>query len=129
MPGEVDLAALYADLETYARKEHDLTRDTAARYAMLGVWAYQLRGAVPPIASGRRSRRHNRALQRAWDRGEREGLAVRPADDSAHLRGEAFDLVRSRGVDIFARYAHYQGMRWGGTFRRRDPLHFDQGSE
>lgn len=82
------------------------------------------------IVSGKRSWWKQRQLQRAWDRGDRAGLVVRPASNSAHTRGEAFDLARVSHLPIYGELARYlPGVRWGGRFNTRDDVHFDLGAE
>jgi hypothetical protein len=77
--------------------------------------------------SGYRSKEYQKELQKKWDRGERTGLKVRPADDSAHTRGNAFDL----SADAIALYKIGEFVvrnglgRWGGQFFPVDINHFD----
>lgn len=65
-------------------------------------------------------------LQAQWDRGDRRGLAVRPASDSAHTRRNAFDLQNDKPtLNVLGREARRLGARWGGTFIPPDINHFD----
>lgn len=76
--------------------------------------------------SGFRSQQHQKELQERWDRGDRAGLKVRPADNSEHTRGNAFDI----SADIFTLQqlgseTLRRGGRWGGSFLPPDNNHFD----
>lgn len=93
-------------------------------------WGEQLGYPAAGITSGKRSAARQRALIAAWDRGDRAGLAVRPAANSAHVEGRAFDLAKVRHLDIYGQLAQYlPGVRWGGTFSTYDPIHFDLGRD
>ena len=75
--------------------------------------------------SGLRSLDQQRQMQKNWDSGNRAGLAVRPADNSAHVTGEAFDISASADtLSALGQYALTQGAVWGGTFVPSDPGHF-----
>jgi len=91
------------------------------------VWLIQLGRRPLPITSGRRSASHQRDLRARWDRGDRRGLVARPALNSAHVRGEAFDVARGPALTKMGQLAHYAGVRWGASFR--DPVHFDLGND
>lgn len=114
-------------MDSYART-WGLTRRAAKAYATLGTWAWQGGYPIAEIVSGVRDASWQRAARARWDRGDRRGLVARPALDSNHVRGEAWDVKRGRGLDIMARYAPYAGVRWGGTFADRDEVHFDLGA-
>ena len=80
------------------------------------------------VTSIYRSDEEQRRLRERWDRGEREGLTVRPALDSSHSRWEAFDI--SPNFSHVAEYGQLwksMGFRWGGDFLTPDPGHFDLG--
>lgn len=82
------------------------------------------------ITSGRRSATRQEEMQEAWDRGEREGLIVRPADPdrSHHTHGQAVDLAGTDAeLAILGELWQSAGNRWGGFFLHRDPVHFDLG--
>lgn len=105
-------------------KRHGLTHAAAAGYAALGWWLEHYDIQAPKIISGRRSRAKQEAMRRRWDRGDRRGLVSRPAENSAHLDGEAFDVsADSWTLSVMGSWAPYAGLRWGGSFN--DPVHFD----
>lgn len=80
----------------------------------------------PVVVSGYRSPEYQRSLQERWDRGEREGLSVRPATHSRHSDGLAFDLGNDEWVlYYFGPYAERRGGRWGGRFLTPDVGHFE----
>lgn len=102
-----------------------LNRKTARAYGQLAAWLAHDGERMPPIVSGYRPAWRQRALQERWDRGDRAGLVVRPAHDSKHSRREAFDLQRSPLLRKLGAWAPAAGLRWGGTFQKRDDVHFD----
>ena len=94
-------------------------------YALL-AWNWEVHGGTAPkITSGLRSAAHQLTLRRRWEMGDRRGLVVKPALSSAHVRGEAFDLVRGRHLSVFGVWIKQLGGRWGGDFSTPDPVHFD----
>lgn len=117
----------YEALLNEGRKQ-GLTRDAARAYATLGFWGEYYGVRAPAIHSGKRSNATQLALQAAWDRGQRSGMAVRPASSSAHTRGEGFDLPRGDHLALYGHWAPYLGIRWGGKFSTPDPVHFDLGA-
>lgn len=120
-------ARKWRDLTKYA-KGQGLTSKTAEAYATLTWWGMHYGLDPAPIVSGYRSARRQRELVAAWDRGQRAGLAVRPAVDSAHTQGKAFDLARVPHLWAYGQLSSYlPDVRWGGTFRTPDPIHFDLG--
>ncbi len=88
----------------------------------------------PVVLSACRTPEEQLALQRRWDNGDREGIAVRPADpaNSNHIADEngvcwAFDLGNSR--EWLARIGPWvmrnvAGATWGGVWMPSDPGHF-----
>jgi len=87
----------------------------------------------PKILSICRSKAHQKQLQDDWDAGKREGLRVRPADNSYHIPDKfglchAFDLANT---DKWLRMVgsavvqNVPGARWGGTWIPQDLPHFD----
>lgn len=90
---------------------------------------FQLASQIAPgvyISSARRSRREQLGLiARA-----RAGRSRYPAaSHSLHERGLALDLggVSSAQLRALGEVWEYWGGRWGGRFRKRDPIHFDPG--
>jgi LAS superfamily LD-carboxypeptidase LdcB len=76
--------------------------------------------------SGLRSAEQQAKMQAQWDSGDHSGLAVRPATDSAHITGEAFDIAAdSDTLRVLGQWAIARGARWGGIFVPSDPGHFD----
>lgn len=114
-----------AGLEDYARGE-GLTRTAARAYAQLAVWSAHYGEPAPEIVSGRRSQQRKRELQAEWDRFGSRGpnrLRVRPAEDSAHDTGDAFDVQRTRSLAWWIAWAPLVGLRAGAAFG--DDIHFD----
>lgn len=117
------------ELVRYARS-WGLTDDAAWLYATLMVLRAYYQGAQPlPILSGARDRAWTRQAQARWDQGDRQGLAVRPASDSRHHTGDAFDLAGGDAETLrwLGQIAVYYGMRWGGSWTPADPRHYDTG--
>lgn len=110
-------------------KAKDLTDLTAVVYALL-AWNWEILSGqeAAKILSGRRSSAHQLSLRAKWEAGDRRGLVVRPALRSKHLTGEAFDVERGPALHVWGAWIQSLGGRWGGTFRVRDPVHFDLGS-
>ena len=78
----------------------------------------------PDIISGYRAPFEQAELYRRWQRGDKEGLAGKPARRSWHTIGRAIDV--ETGVAGFPAYAYLMvqlGMRWGEKFGDRP--HFD----
>lgn len=105
-----------------------LTRKAAEAYATVTWWGEHYGIRTPQIVSGRRSGAAQAAMRARWDSGDRRGLVVRPALDSAHTRGEAFDLQDTGGLRTLGELARFTGLRWGGNFTDPDPVHFDLGA-
>lgn len=119
-------ATLWA--KNYARGQwHGLTHRAASAYATLTWWGEHYGIPTPEIVSGKRDAEYQKELRARWDRGDRAGLVVRPALDSHHTRGEAFDLRRVAGLATLGWLAPHAGLRWGGNFKEPDPVHFDLG--
>ena len=101
-----------------------LTLDTAKAYAALTWWGEHYGIKTPAIVSGRRSASHQAAMRARWDRGDRAGLVARPAKDSRHVDGEAFDLQNTGALRKLGELASAAGLSWGGFFAEPDPVHF-----
>lgn len=117
-------SARYYALVAQARLK-GINARAAAGYAALMWWGEHYELPAARIVSGKRDRGWTVAAQKRWDRGDRAGLVTRPATNSAHLSGEAFDLERVGHLWIYGEWAPYAGLRWGGRFRSPDPVHFD----
>lgn len=105
-----------------------LIHEAAYAYATLGWWGEHYGLRTPAIHSGYRSPQHQRSLQARWDRGDRAGLVVRPADSSPHTRRVGWDVERCEHLWIYGAWAPYLRVRWGGNFQgqhKGDVVHFD----
>lgn len=77
------------------------------------------------VRSGRRDSVEQGSLYFRYITGQTDVPAA-PPGQSAHERGEAFDVrASSGGLHLAAGLAPYIGLRWGGTFSRPDPNHFE----
>ena len=107
--------------------EKGLTEETAYEYATLVWWGEWYGIPAATITSGRRSIAHQRTLRERWARGDRRGISSRPALNSRHVTGQAFDIRtdnRNR-TNAYAYLAQFLNLRWGGDFSQPDPGHFD----
>lgn len=98
--------------------------------------ALHFAGLAPKITSGFRDPKKQRDMRAAWDRGERQGLRVRPADPdtSRHCRTTLGGSPASQAVDmpcsndaLAAQIGKALGLRAGYYFTPSDPGHFDGG--
>ena len=115
--------------------ESALSERMATVYRWIEVYA-AAQGIEPPhLLSTCRSAEKQRAMQAAWDLGNREGLKVRPAtpENSLHVPDavgicHAFDLANSeqwlRGVGPQV-IRQFPDVRWGGSWLPPDYPHFD----
>lgn len=118
----------------YIHKEWGLDTTLAYKIVILLIWAYYA-GMPVRIVSGWRDPARQKALRERWDAGDRAGLATRPAIVSKHSHTDISGNPDALAVDISAGSDQnlqtlgfwakkYLGMRWGGDFRRYDPVHF-----
>lgn len=106
----------------------------------IGKWAKREGFASPLVISACRSARKQAEMRARYDRGDRTGLAYRPADpkNSRHVADEtgvcwAFDLgnsaewLQAAGVFVQSREVSVAlpGARWGGVWIPPDPGHFE----
>lgn len=115
----------------YARS-WGLSWEALRLYLTLSYVGLMYAGILPqPITSGRRSRQKQQELLYRWQQGD-PTVRVRPADNSHHLTGDAFDLgsTSEESLAIYGSIVAYYGgriSRWGGDFRPPDTIHFDTG--
>jgi hypothetical protein len=90
-------------------------------------------GLQPRITSLFRDPNHQKAMQHAWDSGNRAGLRARPADPdtSRHCRTGWFSEPQAEAIDIVsndetkaAKIAQEIGLQAGQFFTKPDPGHF-----
>lgn len=106
----------------------------AVRVGLLYL-ALHFAGLRPRITSGFRDPAKQAAMRAAWDRGDRQGLRVRPADPKASMHcQEAGGRPSSRAIDmpcdneaLAAEIAKGLGLRAGLYFSTPDPGHYDMG--
>lgn len=120
-PGPVRFRRLYSQ-----GRSAGLDRDTAAAYATLAWWGEWYGLPAATIADGKRDPRRTRDLQRRWDQGDRAGLVVRPASNSKHHDGRAFDLHRVPHLWVYGAWSPAVNLEWGGTYATPDDIHFEQ---
>lgn len=106
----------------------------AVRCALLYA-ALHYAGLKPRITSGWRDPKKQAAMRAAWDRGERQGLRVRPADPSTSKHcltaagrpcSQAVDMPCDND-ELAAQIGKALGLRAGFYFSQPDPGHFDAG--
>lgn len=109
---------------------------TFAVRAGLLYLALHFAGLSPRITSGFRDPRKQQAMRDAWDRGDRRGLRVRPADPKAsnHCHEARKGVPASLAIDmpcsneaLAAQLATALGLRAGYYFKVSDPGHYDMG--
>lgn len=107
----------------------------AVKAALLYVVLHLL-GLAPRITSGFRDPAKQQAMRDAWDRGDRQGLRVRPAapEGSRHSRTSMTGSPASTAIDMpcsddrrAAEVAKLLGLRPGLYFNPPDPGHYDEG--
>lgn len=120
---------------SYFAQQWGLSSVFAPKLALLYV-VLHLAGLNPRITSGWRDPAKQKAMRAAWDRGDRQGLVVRPADPdgSRHCRTALGGSPASTAVDLqcsnnqlAARIAQALGLRAGEFFSTPDPGHYDLG--
>lgn len=102
-----------------------LTTDTAVRALALGHYVAQLSGRRLVITSGARTASKQAQLLAAWKKGD-PSIKAKPASNSLHLKGMAFDAVYEDGSppdELVGQVANLLGLRWGASFG--DAVHFD----
>ena len=112
---------------------YHLSKEAKEILDWISDYAKQMEMDLPLVISTCRTSDQQQDLQDAWDRGEKRGLRVRPADNSAHIpdqRGfcRAFDLGNDDNwLQIIgpAVTRNFPWARWGGNFIPVDMNHFD----
>lgn len=131
---------LDADVETWSRSvgqkimyEKGASGSSALQFARLYGYAF-MQGLGPYVTRIYSSRSRQMELQQKWDAGQREGLRVRPATTSKHIREDrgqmasdaidmpCSDLDNDRKCAIIARDI---GLRAGEDFKVTDSGHYD----
>jgi len=119
----------------YFREVWGLDPTFAVRAALLYA-ALHFAGLRPRITSGFRDPVKQASMRAAWDRGDRAGLVVRPADPkgSFHCREASRGVPASLAIDmpcdndaLAAQIAQVLGLRAGFYFSTPDPGHYDMG--
>jgi len=119
--------------EKYLIDTWGIDSTVAGKFAMLWAYLYQY-GLAPRITSGFRDPAKQKAMQAAWDRGERQGLRARPATSSDHTvekSGFLSSKPAARAIDIVssderraAAIARALGIGAGLDFSTPDPGHY-----
>lgn len=107
-----------------------LDSDFAEKVAVLLAYGVS-EGHAPRIARGWSDPTHQAELRARWDRGDRQGLRVRPAADSKHTVTGFLGSKKALAIDIptgndrrMAEIAKALGIGAGITFHDSDPGHF-----
>lgn len=119
--------------EKYLVETWGIDSTVAGKFALL--WAYLSQyGLNPRITSGFRDPAKQKAMQAAWDAGNRQGLRARPATASDHTEVKSGFLgskPAARAMDIVssdekkaAAIARYLGIGAGLDFKTPDPGHY-----
>lgn len=118
------------------REQYGLARDFSLGAARLYValWGY---GLNPRITSGYRDPAKQAAMRAAWDRGDRQGLRVKPADPKLSLHCKSGGFLggpASEAIDMpcsddraGAWVASQLGLTAGLGFSTPDPGHYQAG--
>ena len=90
------------------------------------TWLQQTGRRPVVITSGYRDPEKQLQLLSRWDAGDRSGLVTKPSRRSWHMQGLALDVsTLSEDFYYFRDAMVYWGCRWGGWFKKSDPVHFD----
>ena len=120
----VDFQQWLANAANYFHTNWQLDKNFSAKVALF--YAYlSVYGLNPRVNSGRRDAAKQKAMQEAWDRGDRAGLKVRPATISQHTEGLAID-IETNNPAMAAQIAKAIGLGDGYSFAKADPVHFYQ---
>jgi hypothetical protein len=123
--------------EKYLRDQWGIDSTVVGKFALFLAYLY-LYGLNPRITSGFRDPAKQKAMQAAWDRGDRQGLRARPATSSDHTleksgflgsspAARAIDIVTSNDTQAAA-IARALGIGCGADFKTPDPGHYFVGS-
>lgn len=118
----------------YFEEQWGLNSSLAMKISQLYLWGL-LSGFPMSVTSGWRDPEKQRALQERWDRGDRSGLAARPATNSKHSTTTFFGSPDAMAVDLYAGNQQnlrtlgywaeeFLGLNWGGSFKNADLVHF-----
>lgn len=119
---------------TWFAAQYGLDVDFAIKVAQLYIALFAAK-LNPQVTSGWRDPAKQKAMMDAWDRGDKQGLAVRPADPSKSLHtstslgrpaAKAID-IKTSNPKLAADIARVIGLRAGFYFSVPDPVHFDLG--
>lgn len=118
------------DAENWLKSHWGINESLAQKIAVLILWLEYL-GVSWEVTSGFRDPKRQRDLQKAWDRGNRQGLKVRPATNSKHSHTTFLGKPNAHAIDIATsdeklagEIAKYLRINWGGDFKNYDPVHF-----
>jgi len=106
--------------------------EAALQFARLYIYSWS-EGLEPKVTSIFRDPGKQKAMQQAWDRGERSGLRARPADPdtSKHCLTGWFSTPKAEAMDMptrndrrTAEIARSIGLKPGADFRTPDHGHY-----
>lgn len=107
-----------------------LDNDFAEKMAIVLAYA-QDEGLQPRISRGWSDPKHQEELRAKWDRGDRQGLRVRPAANSKHTNTGFLGSKKALAIDVpskndrrMAEIARALGVGAGADFHDSDPGHY-----
>lgn len=118
----MDWGAWLKQAAEYFAREWGLLDAFASKIALFYAYLWSM-GLSPRITSGYRDPKKQKAMQEAWDRGDRAGLKFRPATNSDHCKRKAVDIQTSNPREA-ARIAKLLGIGTGLDYG--DEVHFFQ---
>lgn len=134
------MPALNSEVEEWAKVQgqavmYDKGASARAALQFARLYGYAVIADLNPYVTRiYSSGQHQKDLQQRWDAGQRQGLRVRPATTSKHIResrgepaSDAIDMPCSSPENDkkCAQIARELGLRSGETFTVADPGHYD----
>lgn len=109
-------------MSNYLEGEWGIKQSAAGLLSLLYLYL-SVYGLAPRITSGYRSQAYQDALRARWDKGDRAGLVVRPANVSTHTSGRAIDITTTN-PELAAQIARALNIQAGYYFATSDPVHY-----
>jgi hypothetical protein len=125
-------AGWISDRYSELKSDWGVDSDLAEKVAVQLAYAMN-EGLAPRITRGWSDPKHQDELRKRWDRGDRAGLRVRPAENSKHTTTGFLGRKAATAIDIptnndarMAQIARALGIGAGADFKDSDPGHYFQ---